>query len=374
MVFDNTNLRVGIGTTAPANPLDVYADNSAGHIASFDQDNSGGYGVLINVDGTGTNSALLITDASDNQLFRVQQDGTTEIGVNNGYLQITGTDENKQRARLGDSSAGGGYVVLYNDAEASTALIRSYLGGTAGKTQAYFTAGGIGIGTDNVQYGLLEVKPTANDAATGITIWTGTGSTCRSWIDSGDDWQMSRGATAENGLVIETDGDLRTGSDMYVNGGDLYVQDATAPELKFDIGSTTVGQIQYLSGINYYVGGVSSTNKVASLSAGGMQIGGGQAGVDYTLSFNGDDNNGYITWYATQDYFTIADKLIVGATLQATNIVDFSSANDLTMQTGLNTPCTTTCGNDMCYIGYNDALDTMVDCSDATADKCICSN
>lgn len=116
---------------------------------------------------------------------------------------------------------------------------------------------------------------------------------------------------------LNVDGDIR-GTDIYasgdlrVAGGDSYIIDATAPELKFNSdASTTVGQIQYLNAANtlsYYVGGTAAANKVGSFTAAGFQIGGG-ADTDYSLSFNANSNDGLIQWYEDEDYFIIPDTI-----------------------------------------------------------------
>ena len=49
----------------------------------------------------------------------------------------------------------------------------------------YYTTGNISIGTTTPQYGQLELKPTAGDSTTGITLNDGTNATARSWIGSG---------------------------------------------------------------------------------------------------------------------------------------------------------------------------------------------
>lgn len=72
----------------------ITNDNtSAGYIALFDQNHADGYGVRINVDGTGTNSALIIVDASSTNLFKVQQDGKVAVGIASPQkkLHVAGT-------------------------------------------------------------------------------------------------------------------------------------------------------------------------------------------------------------------------------------------------------------------------------------------
>jgi len=100
-----------------------------------------------------------------------------------------------------------------------------------------YTSGNIGIGTTTPQYGQLEVKPTAGDSTTGITLNDGTNATARSWIGTGDLWHLTRGSVATNGLTIDTGGNVGIGTttpaydlDVYGNGrfdGNLTVSGTT---------------------------------------------------------------------------------------------------------------------------------------------------
>lgn len=83
--------------------------------------------------------------------------------------------------------------------------------------------------------------------------------------------------------------------------------------------------------------------------------------------------------------FTIADTIIgsvggtgiaVAGTLSATSTITSSRTTDLgwAVVAGANTACNTTCTN-ACVFGVNTASATadIVDCADATADKCLCA-
>jgi hypothetical protein len=51
-----------------------------------------------------------------------------------------------------------------------------------------------------------------------------------------------------------------------------------------------------------------------SLGQTGVTIGYGRAGIDYTLTFNGETNDGVITWMEDEDYFALSDDLLMNST------------------------------------------------------------
>ncbi len=61
------------------------------------------------------------------------------------------------------------------------------------------------------------------------------------------------------------------------------------------------------------INGTVDISGLAVLSA-NTTIGAGAAGVDYTLTFNGADNDGVITWSEDEDYFTIGDDILMSST------------------------------------------------------------
>lgn len=74
-----------------------------------------------------------------------------------------------------------------------------------------------------------------------------------------------------------------------------------------------------------------------------LTIGQGAAGVDYTLTFNGETNDGVITWMEDEDYFAYSDDILMNTTeriyFRDTDISIHSSADgelDLTADVGFN--------------------------------------
>jgi hypothetical protein len=72
---------VGIGITAPANPLSVYADVSSTYVALIDNDqSSAGHGLKVTSDGTGSGTYLFDIESASTTLFRVRGDGRVGLG------------------------------------------------------------------------------------------------------------------------------------------------------------------------------------------------------------------------------------------------------------------------------------------------------
>lgn len=76
---------VGIGITAPANPLSVYADASSKYVALIDNDaSSAGHGLKVTSDGTGSGTYLFDIESASSTVFRVRGDGRVGIGKVSG--------------------------------------------------------------------------------------------------------------------------------------------------------------------------------------------------------------------------------------------------------------------------------------------------
>lgn len=126
------------------------------------------------------------------------------------------------------------------------------------------------------------------------------------------------GSAAENlRMTIASAGNVTIANDLIVSGGGLSLDDSAAGVITFrDATPTNKGKIQLLNAANaiqIYAGGTAAANLIATMTSTGHQIGGGQA-ADYTLSFNTDTNDGFITWSRVADYFTFQDDLFIPST------------------------------------------------------------
>jgi len=69
----------------------------------------------------------------------------------------------------------------------------------------------VGVRTNVPQYGSLEVKPTQNEPATGITLYDVSSVSCRMWIDANNVWQFTRGAGWNKGIAFKSSGHVGFG-------------------------------------------------------------------------------------------------------------------------------------------------------------------
>lgn len=89
-----------------------------------------------------------------------------------------------------------------------------------------------------------------------------------------------------------------------------------------DATSDDVGRIDYVwsDGTMHFTVQRSSQNEghmeigSSGLTIGGKIDGGDLAGVDYTLTFDGEDNDGVVTWMEDEDYFQFDDDVMISST------------------------------------------------------------
>jgi hypothetical protein len=96
-------------------------------------------------------------------------------------------------------------------------------------------------------------------------------------------------------------------------------------------------------------------------------------GVANGLEFEGATANAHETTITVTD--ATADRTITIPDSSGTVVLTGSSAAGTigwSMVAGANTACTTTCTSD-CVFGFDAAGAVIVDCADATADRCICA-
>ena len=121
MVID-TSGNVGIGTTSPqaslqignavgtsSEKLDVRGNSSGNYVASFEQDNATGYGLLIDTDGTLVSEPVLKIKNASSELFYVGSNGNVGIGTSSPSFATGGglhiTKATQANLRFTDTSA-----------------------------------------------------------------------------------------------------------------------------------------------------------------------------------------------------------------------------------------------------------------------------
>ena len=176
MVID-TSGNVGIGTASPqaslqignavgtsSEKLDVRGNSSGNYVASFEQDNATGYGLLIDTDGTLVSEPVLKIKNSSSELFYVGSNGNVGIGtinpdttlhVDGGNVNSVATFESTDdtaRIILKDNDTSGYFIAKDN--------VISIGGSTtiANNLNVDVTSGNVGIGTDSPSRALEVVK------------------------------------------------------------------------------------------------------------------------------------------------------------------------------------------------------------------------
>ena len=176
MVID-TSGNVGIGTASPqaslqignavgtsSEKLDVRGNSSGNYVASFEQDNATGYGLLIDTDGTLVSEPVLKIKNSSSELFYVGSNGNVGIGtinpdttlhVDGGNVNSVATFESTDdtaRIILKDNDTSGYFIAKDN--------VVSIGGSTtiANNLNVDVTSGNVGIGTDSPSRALEVVK------------------------------------------------------------------------------------------------------------------------------------------------------------------------------------------------------------------------
>lgn len=59
---------------------------------------------------------------------------------------------------------------------------------------------------------------------------------------------------------------------------------------------------------------ISNWQKIGHISSTGFTIGGAAAGIDYALTFDGETNDGILTWKEDEDYFSFSDDVLMSST------------------------------------------------------------
>jgi len=123
----------------------------------------------------------------------------------------------------------------------------------------------------------------------------------------------ARGTTASPTVVADTDvlGQYMAagydGTDYHTAGGIRVLVDGTPGANDIPASTAIFGRIAGAADV--YEAARFGANIILSPNGGDVTIGDGSPGVDYTLTFDGETNDGLITWMEDEDYFQFADKI-----------------------------------------------------------------
>ncbi|MCM2339341.1 MAG: DUF5011 domain-containing protein [Burkholderiales bacterium] len=227
-LFIDGNGNVGIGTTVPTYKVDIASTGNA---------------LKIGQSGTATNTIY--------QTF-TNGGGSVYLGIDNSGGNGLFTGGAGYAAAFGH---GGNYPIEF----ATNSTVRMLIDGS----------GNVGVGTATPQYGKLEIATTASNVG-GLTLYRGTGTTARHWINSSDVYLIQRAITDTYGIAIDNVGNVGIGTTSPVS---ILNINATSPVLTLT-GSTS-GQETIASQIHFAVGNYSGA-RIKAIQTGasyGYQVG-----------------------------------------------------------------------------------------------------
>jgi len=252
---------------------------------------STGAGIITISDALNNDIGISIINSLDN-------DGTDDSNAaatiwltaasNNGYLRLHGAPTDAAADHQFDigSTAASSFITFSLSAAEKMRITNDGNVGIGTTSPAYKLDvagdtridGRVMIGDDTPEYGYLQVKPIAGDNSTGIALFTGSGISARSWINSSGVWMFTRGgvdldrgiAITESGNVgigtndpdykLDVEGDARITGDTWINGNvgigesspdvelDVYRNSGTGKVVMLRIGSKhDTGAQEYIS-------------------------------------------------------------------------------------------------------------------------------
>jgi hypothetical protein len=282
--------RVGIGDAAPASLLSIKGSsdivqfkilaNSTQTTNLMDIFASDGTTARLHLTGVGNLGVGIAAPTAPLHVYSTPTDTATAFrGIYSQATKTVATDDGNQNAALyaAISTSGAGNYTAENGAIIGT---------------HYFT----GTGTLASQNALYYVIGTTGDATGTVTERNGV--LIQNYSTS------AKACTTSNGVRIKN-----------MAG---YNSPTTTAAFRADASTTAVGTNKYGLIIGDQSGATNNYAIYTSLGAvrfgDNVSIGAGAAGTDYTLTFNGETNDGILTWMEDEDYFKFSDGLLMDST------------------------------------------------------------
>jgi hypothetical protein len=270
---------------------------------------SGDYNVAVGKDALLKNTTGYGNFALGYKSLEECTEGYANVAIGQSALNKVVTREGN--VAIGQSAANKN-VAAYNTVVGSSAMFSNIGVGAAGSynivignNAAYSVKGG----KENVAIGSSALQSVAN--ATGIDYNVAIGEHSL--------FSIATGASNNVGIGYQAGYTISSGdNNIYIGSNAGYRQTTNSNLLIIDNTQRASAAVEQTNAILYGVMGatpsvqtlrINGVVTIAPTVAGALIIGEGTAGIDYNITFDGETNDGVLTWMEDEDYFQFADDV-----------------------------------------------------------------
>ncbi len=379
---------VGIGTWTASRALDVigninasgtlggsnFSGTSSGTNTGDQTSVSGNAGTVTFADAGGDTTTFFALGTSATGSLAPATDSTLTYNATTDVMSIPSITTTAN-VGIGTVQLQNGLAVMSGNVGIGTWAATQMLevNGTV-KAAALITSGNIGIGTTQTQVGLAVMSGNV-----GIGTWAPTNSLIVKAGNVGIGTNNANQALQVVGTIDVTGFKMANG---VVTGGVLQtdtngVGTWVAPAGTVGVGTINTGAI---NNVAYYATAGIKLSGATGLLTNGTNVGIGTSAFQVPLAVM-SGNVGIGTW-APQQALIVNGKVGIGTAnpiqtleVKGTFSVRGAQTSPFTMKSATNQACDTTCANSQCIAGQQLAGSSFafLNCSDATADNCICA-